>query len=436
MRILKTQIDGEAARLPAEEVGRAPSRAGAGRPPRTAPGPGKYRTSTGASHARPRMRPVCWCGENDLGPYSEEYRLCDHCSTLVSCVGLTPEEIAVEDDENDFYGKDYWLTHQTEELGHANIVERARIDLHERCLHWLRAFASYRLPPARVLEIGCAHGGFVALLRSVGYDATGLELSPWVVDFARSTFKVPVLLGPVEQQDLRERSLDAIVLNDVVEHLADPFATLECCARLLKDDGLLVVQMPCFDGASYADLVARDDIFLRLMQGKVAEQHLNLFSKGAARLLFERLGFTEVHFERPMFPYDMFCFASRRPLVRQPADDLPDFLGKTATGHVVRALLDLYAQFEHCEADRADRLDMIHVLHASLEVSEADRADRLEQIHELTATIRGLQEARNPLHFLARHAEWMVQRLFRRVKRLLRFGRAFNRPAPPRRDRA
>src|SRR5713101_4073412 len=101
----------------------------------------------------------CWCGSAELHLFSPDYLECHHAA---------------------YGGPDFYT--------------RTRGDLTERALYWLRTLLQYRLPPGKVLELGSAHGGFVALLRSAGFDATGLEMSRWVVDFARQTFGVPMLL--------------------------------------------------------------------------------------------------------------------------------------------------------------------------------------------------------------------------------------------------
>jgi 2-polyprenyl-3-methyl-5-hydroxy-6-metoxy-1,4-benzoquinol methylase len=318
-------------------------------------------------------RPVCWCGERELRSFSPEYRLCRTCHTLVSQAGLETAETLVRDDERDFYGKTYWFEQMTAGLGQPDISRRARADLSERCMHWLRTLLRFAPPPARVLEIGCSHGGFVALLRSLGYDATGLELSPWVVEFAKATFAVPMLLGPIEAQGLPEQSFDAIVLNDVVEHLPDPTATLGYCTRLLADDGILVVQMPCYpEGTSYEELQARGDRFLEQMEGK-ARQHLHLFSRRAARQLFDRLGFPAVEFLPALFAYDMYLVAGRHTRAGDGLETLAATLMATPAGRVTLAWLDLLVECEAREADRASRLEQIHRLHEWLRQSEADR---------------------------------------------------------------
>ncbi|NEO94351.1 MAG: class I SAM-dependent methyltransferase, partial [Moorea sp. SIO3G5] len=124
------------------------------------------------------LRHICWCGNTELTEFSPDYFVCYQCGTLVSKTGLRTEQIRVQDDNHDFYGKEYWLSHQTEHYGFPDIRQRARQDLPERCLHWLRTLMAYKLPPAKVLELGCAHGGFVAMMGWAGFEAMGLELSP------------------------------------------------------------------------------------------------------------------------------------------------------------------------------------------------------------------------------------------------------------------
>ena len=148
------------------------------------------------------MTRACWCGSTDLRQFSDHYRVCVRCGTLVSTFDQGGDVSRVRDDDADLYGKDYWFGHQERDLGFGNIHQRARTDLTERCLHWLKTLLTYKLPPGRVLELGSAHGGFVAILRWAGFDATGLELSPSITAIARDLFQVPMLDGPIEDQDI------------------------------------------------------------------------------------------------------------------------------------------------------------------------------------------------------------------------------------------
>jgi 2-polyprenyl-3-methyl-5-hydroxy-6-metoxy-1,4-benzoquinol methylase len=364
-----------------------------------------------------KQDPQCWCGSTDLFPFSPAYLRCQACATLISTCMAETDITRVTNDEEDFYGHTYWFSHQENELGFTSIIDRSRTDLPERCLHWLRAVAKYKLPPARALELGSAHGGFVALLRWTGFEATGLELSPWVVKFAQDTFDVPMLLGPVEDQQIEASSLDLIVLIDVLEHLPDPVGTLQHCLSLLKPDGILVIQTPCSpEEKTYEDLVSHEDPFLGML---VEKEHLYLFSRSSIRKFLAQLGCEFIQFEPAMFArYDMFLIASRSPLEVYTPDQIEKALSTTPNGRMVQALLDLYEkqaelesdraarleavnrlneQLTVCEADRADRLNAINQLNEQLTVCEADRAARLDQIHTLS---RLLQEQVDQVHQL------------------------------------
>jgi glycosyltransferase involved in cell wall biosynthesis/2-polyprenyl-3-methyl-5-hydroxy-6-metoxy-1,4-benzoquinol methylase len=348
----------------------------------------------------------CWCGNDVLDPYSADYGRCRACGTLVSLHGLTTDQLRVTDDESDFYGKRYWLDHQAREFGYPDIHTRARTDLTERSLHWLRSLLRYRKPPAKVLEIGCAPGTFVALLQLAGYDASGVDLSPWVAEFARKTFGVAIEVGPVEALDIAPGSIDVIAMMDVLEHLPDPLGTMAHCTKLLKPDGLFLIQTPRFEeGVAHAELVARNDPFLE--QIRKSDEHLYLFSRGSVAALLQRVGSSHIRFETAIFDqYDMFLASSAAPL-GSPDDTQPEaeVADETLRGaperRAVLALLDLreremelLARVRVADSDCIARAEQIATLHELLAESEADRAARAEQITALQKSLASLTAIR------------------------------------------
>lgn len=299
----------------------------------------------------------CWCGDYRQFHWSDEFNVCRVCGTLVSRAPLAHDAFEVSRDSGELYSKDYWLQRQGEKYGLPPIQQRARHDLPERCLQWLRTLLGHKLPGpgVRTLELGCAHGGFVALMSWAGYRASGLEMSPWVVDFARQTFGVDVHVGPLEKNcPWGPGSLDAIVMNDVIEHLPNPVGTLATAARLLKPDGLFLVQTPEYkEHLPWAELVAAGETAQKPMAGK-NEEHLFLYSHRSTRLLWERLGFAHIEFIPALFPYDMAYIASRQPGVTHAQAEIDAALACTPAGRLVQALLDKdnEAAGQRAEAER------------------------------------------------------------------------------------
>ena len=341
---------------------------------------------------------ICWCGNADLLPFSSEYGECRACGTLVSLSCNESEQSKVHNDQFDFYGKRYWLDHQTSDLGHPDIYARARNDLTERNLHWLKTLLKYRLPPARVLELGCSHGSFVALLRLAGYEASGVEMSPWVVEFGQKTFDVPIFVGPVETLDFPDSSFDVIALMDVLEHLFDPCETMAHCLKLLKPDGFLLIQTPQFrSGMEFKELVKTRSAFLLLLK---PDEHIYLFSEKSTTHFFRRLGAEHIRLEPAIFShYDMFFTVSRMPLKKHDPEAVETALKATPNRRIVLALLDVREReldvtrkWSESEADRAARLAQIDELAVKLQESEADRAARLEVMHRLEDRINKLVE--------------------------------------------
>ena len=315
----------------------------------------------------------CWCGSATLVDFDADYFRCPACETLVLRRMPRGDVTDVRADEAGLYGKEYWFDHQEHDVGFPNITQRSRADLPERCVHWLRAVLKYKPPPAKTLELGAAHGGFVAMLRLAGFDATGLELSPWIADYARKTFGVPMLQGPVEKQGLAPGSLDLLAAMDVIEHLPDPVGTLRACVNLLKPDGVLMLQTPQYvEGKTIEQLRAEGATFVQHLR---PQEHLHLFSRTSARELLRRAGVPHVAFEPAMFAqYDQFFVASRQPLSTNDEATIRAALQSTPGGRLAGAILDLADQRDYYHRECEARLRVIEVLDAEVKRLQGGQA--------------------------------------------------------------
>jgi 2-polyprenyl-3-methyl-5-hydroxy-6-metoxy-1,4-benzoquinol methylase len=332
---------------------------------------------------------LCWCGSPDHEVFSDHYLRCLSCGTIHLRYPLPRDISAVGADESGLYGARYWFEHLPSDYGQPEIASRSRMDLPERNLYWLRTLMKYKAPGAKLLEVGCAHGGFVALARQAGYDAIGLELSPAIVECARRTFQVPVLCGPIEQHSLAPGSFDVIAAMDVLEHFPDPRATTEKYVRLLAPGGVLLVQTPCLHRTelTYRQLVESNDRFT--LQLKETE-HAFLFNKNSIEEFLRRLGLEYIGFEPQLFDYDMFFVTSRGPFRTRSREEIENSLLATASGRMVLALCDLEdrrqrenEQWQEAERDRAARLEALNRADEIIKAQErrAQQAERAATEH-------------------------------------------------------
>jgi hypothetical protein len=106
-------------------------------------------------------KPHCWCDQPELTPFNEDYLRCLNCRTLIG--RSRPESAAA------FYGRHYWTTRQTDTLGHPDIHQRARLDLSDRAIYWLKTLLAYKRPPGTTAFRPCYNGPD---LKPLGWNPT------------------------------------------------------------------------------------------------------------------------------------------------------------------------------------------------------------------------------------------------------------------------
>lgn len=140
-------------------------------------------------------------------------------------------------------------------LGNPSFVWRSG---QERRLAMVARFVPLR--GARVLDLGCGVGEYVRAFAREGAELLGLDVAPErLVEARRRLAAEPPVRragGPPpgsvlglfaaagEALPLADGSLDAVVLNEVIEHVADDAATLREIARALRPGGGCVIFAP------------------------------------------------------------------------------------------------------------------------------------------------------------------------------------------------
>lgn len=92
---------------------------------------------------------------------------------------------------------------------------------------------------ARILDVGAGSGHFMTMAGGL-FQVTGLEPSPFLYQCIKNQKQERIFNLPLEEFHGNE-PFDAILLIDLIEHLADPKLGLQIASRLLRPGGLLFV---------------------------------------------------------------------------------------------------------------------------------------------------------------------------------------------------
>jgi SAM-dependent methyltransferase len=136
----------------------------------------------------------------------------------------------------------------------------------------------------RLLEIGCAYGGFLQLAQSRGWSCVGIEASASAALEASSN-GLEVYGGTFQDNlpSLVSREFDVIAMWHVIEHFPDARQVLRPVFRLLAPGGYLALRTPNAESVGARLLQRRWEWFY-------APEHIFLYTARGIRRLLEEFG--------------------------------------------------------------------------------------------------------------------------------------------------
>lgn len=233
-------------------------------------------------------QPKCkLCGNGRYAPFAKVKGY-----ALVRCLGCglvflnpmpSPEEI----------GELYAPAYQTDKLFREEKITREFIETEigkndGRAKEITECFGG----PGRLLDVGCGSGFFMASMKRRGWDVKGIDISEWAAEFAWKNLGLKVHTGGFDCINPDEK-FDVVTMFHLLEHLTDPFAYLRGAARVLSENGRLVIKGPNLES------------FDRIWHGKEwrgydVPFHLYFFTPGSYNGFLKKAGFRA---ERVTFQY-------------------------------------------------------------------------------------------------------------------------------------
>lgn len=138
-------------------------------------------------------------------------------------------------------------------------------------------------PDSRILEIGCATGHLLSVLKGQGYNNVyGIDPSPGCARAAWDLYRVPAQACTIFNIPRQADPYDLVVLIGVMEHIRDLDRAIEAIRALLKPAGRVYLAVP---DAAHFDR-NRDAPFQEF-----SLEHLNFFSQASLTNLMQTRGF-------------------------------------------------------------------------------------------------------------------------------------------------
>lgn len=202
-------------------------------------------------------------------------------------------------------------------------------------------------PPGLVIDLGCAQGNIALSLGRHGRYAVGVDLNPRFLRYARRKEEgesVAWLAASVEAPALRPGVAAAVVLGEILEHVAYPERTLSHAAQLVRPRGVVVATTP--NGSfvrgrlgTLASIADRHSIEDRQFQPD-ADGHLFLLSREELIVLGTGAGLRLLHHRFYQSPP-----ITGWPRSRSLVERVPERLRRKAEAGVQRTPLGRYVSF-------------------------------------------------------------------------------------------
>jgi 2-polyprenyl-3-methyl-5-hydroxy-6-metoxy-1,4-benzoquinol methylase len=172
----------------------------------------------------------------------------------------------------------------------------------------LRHLAKGDSAAPRLLDFGCGDGAVLRMARAFGFEAAGIDVSASRSGAARNDgYAIHADFEALD--DASPAPFDAIVLSQVLEHVAAPLDLLQALRKRLSEDGVIFVAVPDTSG------VAEPHDFHQFTLVQPIE-HINAFTPATLRAMARRSGLTPVR--RP----SAFVTTRARDVMRSAANYL------------------------------------------------------------------------------------------------------------------
>jgi len=143
---------------------------------------------------------------------------------------------------------------------------------------------------SKLLDAGCGTGELSENLFNRGFDVIALDLGFESIKRASSRHREENINFPFVQGDLyrlpyEDRSFDAVVTSEIMEHLERPLEALKEAARIVRPGGYIIVSTPCRE-------ILRFTLCIHCNKKTPINAHLHSFDEKTMETMLKEAGFS------------------------------------------------------------------------------------------------------------------------------------------------
>ena len=167
------------------------------------------------------------CVNESWSKYSEELIVCKKCGLVRADFRFNEADFNDIYSRNYFFGDEYWDYIKDKKALEFNFLKR------------IKKLSPYLVKDAILIEIGCAYGFFLSLVKDKVKKVIGFEISKEASEYAKNQYGLEIY--NVNFLNYSGEDVDLICMFDVIEHLPNPGEVISHASAKLKKGGVLML---------------------------------------------------------------------------------------------------------------------------------------------------------------------------------------------------
>jgi len=148
------------------------------------------------------------------------------------------------------YSGEYWLRAKKGEssLRMTGVVQRFN---RARLAAMVYPLVKRLQPGDRILEVGCGSGQLAVYLQECGFEVEVTDVSREVLDEIAAAYNISGFCGDLQDITFSGAPYQAVIFNNVLEHLGAPVENLKVARHILDRNGYLFLEVPNIESVQF-----------------------------------------------------------------------------------------------------------------------------------------------------------------------------------------